>query len=112
MLAILIEHLERQQIQEHEAEYLELTFESLSTKKLAPAAQFECLRGFNRLLQIIRSSTFSERWPNLYDFAWTRLVESQSYIERLCHADDAVDIEEIKPVFDNQAQAADSEAVF
>ena len=65
MLSILLEHTERSQVQENEAEYMSLTFEMLKKTKLAPAAEEECLRAFNILLRILRPSTFAESWPEL-----------------------------------------------
>ena len=55
--------------------------------------------------------TFSERWPELYSFSWTRLLNSQSYIERLSQNEEIVDVEEIKIEVDNEAQE-EREAVY
>ena len=90
---------------------MELTFDCLKKSKLAPAAEFECLRAFNILLRILRPSTFGESWPELFSFAWARLLESQSYIERLCNADEIIDVEEIKFEVANVAQT-EHEAVY
>lgn len=50
MLAILIDHVERSQVQENESKYLQLTFEMLKAGELAMIAQEECLRAFKGLV--------------------------------------------------------------
>ena len=63
MLNILIEHVRRTQIHQYESAYLELTkakLEAQGPSNLPIQIRFQCLKAFNKLLPLMKQSTFAE----------------------------------------------------
>ena len=73
MLNILIENIQRSQVQEFEQAYLELTQSTLEAKVLPIQIKYECLKAFNKLVRLMKSSSFSDKWSKIYAMAWSNL---------------------------------------
>lgn len=85
MLGLLIENVQKSQIYRHEAEYLELIQTKLVKDELPLQVQYESLKAFNRLVRLIKPSSFAADWHSFFTFAWTKLQSAKSYIERMGH---------------------------
>ena len=60
-----------------------LTFDKLKGFPLPVKIKYECLKAFNKLVRLIKPSTFNRRWNEIYEFAWENLKDSQNHVEKI-----------------------------
>ena len=56
--------------------------------------KFECLRAFTRLVRNLKSITFGETWPELFDYTWKLVQTAQAYVSSLEQNPHEVAVEE------------------
>ena len=62
MLTILIDNIQRSQVQEYEEAYLELTQKKLEAGDLPIQIKFQCFKAFNKLVRLMKPPSFSDQW--------------------------------------------------
>ena len=61
------------------------------------------MKAYNKMVRLMKSSSFAESWQQTYNYAWKNLQASQNYIKKMgvqeeggMNADDEVQIEDIE----------------
>ena len=52
-------------------------------QNVATQVRYECFKAFNKLIRLVKPSTFAAEWDRFFALAWGNLLSAKDYIEQL-----------------------------